>query len=132
QNLLHRQTVQGASTITQQYVKNVYLNSEQTYARKIKEAMLAVKISHRYTKDQILEKYLNTVYFGHGAYGAQAAAETYFGVPASKLTILQGSMLAGLIRAPSSNDPYLNHDGALGRRNLVLDALATYGYLSAD
>ena len=88
-DITHRGLVQGGSTITQQYVRTVYLSNEQTFARKVKEAMLAVKISHRYSKQQILTKYLNAVYFGHGAYGAQAAAETYFGVPAS-----------GLLRSP--------------------------------
>src|SRR5207248_11249953 len=129
-NALSGRIEQGGSTITQQLAKNLFTTGSRTLSRKVHEAVLAVKLERKYTKRQILSMYLNTVYFGHGAYGAQAAAETYFGVPASKLTILQGSMLAGLINAPSTNDPYLNHDGALGRRNLVLDALATYGYLS--
>src|SRR5205807_2527307 len=79
EDLIHHRTVQGGSTITQQYVKNVYTGGERSIFRKVKEALLAIKLEHRYTKRQILEKYLNTIYFGQGAYGAEAAAETYFG-----------------------------------------------------
>ena len=102
QDLVHRSAVQGGSTITQQYVKNVYTGSERTFGRKIKEALLAVKLEHEYSKNQILEKYLNTVYFGHGAYGVQAAAKTYWGEDAKNLTLLQDATLAGAINAPSA------------------------------
>ncbi|HEY1329972.1 MAG TPA: PBP1A family penicillin-binding protein [Actinomycetota bacterium] len=129
-DVTHGSTLQGGSTITQQYVKQVYTGSERTFARKIKEAILAMKISKVYSKNQILEKYLNTVYFGQGAYGAQAAAETYWGVPASKLDLLQSATLAGVIQAPSTYDPVLHPDQARARRNLVLALMAQQGYIT--
>src|SRR5207302_1281696 len=92
-DLRHRQIQQGGSTITQQYVKLVITGSQQSFARKLREAIIAQKLAHQYTKPQILEKYLNTVYFGNGAYGAQAAAATYWGIPASKLSTLQSATL---------------------------------------
>jgi penicillin-binding protein 1A len=130
-DLRHRQLQQGGSTITQQYVKNVYTGGERSFGRKIKEAILAVKLSHKLTKTQILEKYLNTVYFGEGAYGVQAAAETYWGIPASRLNTLQSATLAGLIRAPSTYDPVTSPRAAKERRNLVLAAMADQGYLTS-
>ena len=89
---------QGGSGITQQYVKNAYLSSEQTITRKIKELAISVKLAREYSKDDILEFYLNTVYFGRGAYGIEAAAQTYFGVDGSKLTVAQSAVLAGLLQ----------------------------------
>jgi penicillin-binding protein 1A len=122
--------VQGGSTITQQYVKLVYTSGERTISRKVKEAILAVKLSDTLTKDQILERYLNAVYFGNGAYGAEAAAQTYFGRPAAKLNVVQAALLAGLIRAPSSYDPYRHRKEARARRNLILGLMAQQGYLT--
>ncbi|TMK85286.1 MAG: hypothetical protein E6G44_07590 [Actinobacteria bacterium] len=124
--------VQGGSTITQQYVKLVYTGSERTLSRKLKEAVLAEKISRMYTKNQILDKYLNLVYFGHGAYGAQAAAQTYFGVNAGKLTLGQAALLAGLIQAPADYDPARHAAVAKARRNLVLERMAKQGYMTRD
>jgi len=124
--------VQGGSTITQQYVKLVYTGSERTLSRKLKEAVLAEKISRKYSKKEILEKYLNLVYFGHGAYGAEAAAQTYFGAPASKLSIPQAALLAGLIQAPADYDPIRHRDAARARRNVVLRVMAEQGYLTPD
>jgi 1A family penicillin-binding protein len=123
---------QGGSTITQQFVKNVFTGGERTFARKLHEAILAMKLENQYSKNEILEKYLNTVYFGHGAYGAQAAALTYFGVPASRLRINQAALLAGLIAAPGRWDPARDPDVAMGRRNLVLNRMADQGYLSGE
>ena len=94
--------------ITQQYVKNAYLSSQQTITRKIKELAISVKLAREYSKDDILGFYLNTVYFGRGAYGIEAAAQTYFGVDSSKLTVAQSALLAGLLRAPSYYDPANN------------------------
>src|SRR5204862_3869144 len=94
-DLVQKTSLQGGSTITQQYVKNVYTGSQRTLARKIKEAMIAVKLEKKYSKNQILQKYLNTIYFGHGAYGVEAAAQTYFGVHARQLSVLQSALLAG-------------------------------------
>jgi penicillin-binding protein 1A len=129
-NLRKGEIQQGGSTIAQQYVKNVYTGSERTFARKIKEAILAVKLSHKYSKDEILERYLNTVYFGNGAYGVQAAAQTYWHISASGLTPVQSATLAGLIAAPSHFDPVKYPDAARDRRNIVLSDMAEQGYLS--
>lgn len=112
--------VQGASTITEQLVKNTITGNERTLGRKVKDAILAYQVERRYTKAQILEMYLNTVYFGQGAYGIQAAARTYFSVPARKLTLVQGALLAGLIASPSTFDPVFNPELAVARRNVVL------------
>ena len=112
--------VEGASTITEQLVKNTIGTKEQTFARKVREAEMAYELEDRYSKNQILEMYLNTVYFGQGAHGIQAAAKTYFSVPASKLTLDQSALLAALIRSPASSDPVYHPDMALTRRNVVL------------
>jgi penicillin-binding protein 1A len=118
---------QGGSTITQQLVKNVLTGSERSISRKVREAILAVKLEREWTKDEILETYLNTVYMGHGAYGVEAAARTYFGVGTPGLTLRRSALLAGLIAAPSARDPYLHADAARRARNHVLDRLATVG-----
>src|SRR5205823_3514311 len=120
EDVTHRGVVQGGSTITQQYVKNVYTGNQRTFARKIKEAIIAVKLAHKYSKDEILTKYLNVVYFGNGAYGVQAAAKTYWGIPARRLNTLEAATLAGVISAPSTYDPVRHPDAATARRNLVL------------
>ncbi len=104
-------STQGGSTITQQYVKNTLLTADQTFSRKFQELFLAVKLDNNYSKDEILEGYLNTIYFGRGAYGIQAAAQTYFGVDAAALTAQQGAVLAVLIRSPSAYDPASNPEG---------------------
>ncbi|WP_245177357.1 transglycosylase domain-containing protein [Geodermatophilus sp. DF01_2] len=123
---------QGGSTITQQYVKNAFLTSEQTYSRKFKELFLAVKLDNQYEKDEIFENYLNTIYFGRGAYGIEAAANTYFGVSAAELTPQQGAVLAVLIRSPSNNDPAVDPEGAEESWGLVLDAMVEEGWLSPE
>ena len=116
-------TRQGASTITQQYVRNTLLLDERTQmtaTRKVREAYLAMELEKRYDKTKILEMYLNTVYFGEGAYGAEAAAQTYFARSAKDLTLAQGALLAGLVQSPSRLDPYDNPAGAVARRDEVL------------
>jgi penicillin-binding protein 1A len=144
-DIVKRETVQGASTLTEQLVKNVYAgryvsNADGTtdyvlpprsIKEKIREALLSVKLEQSFTKDQILSKYLNTVYFGHGAYGAEAAAETYFGVHASELTVLQSASLAGVLHAPSLYDPILSPYDNKFRRDYSLDQMVRYGYLDA-
>src|SRR3712207_652458 len=111
-------STQGGSTITQQYVKNAILrNSDQTFSRKFQELFLAIKLDNNYTKGQILENYLNTIYYGRGAYGIEAAANTYFGVPAAELTAQQGAVLAVLIRSPSRYDPEVSPEDAQDRRS---------------
>lgn len=112
--------VEGASTITEQLVKNTIGTDEKTFTRKVREAEMAYELEDRYSKDQILEMYLNTVYFGQGAHGIQAAAKTYFSVPASKLSLGQSALLAALISSPSSYDPVYHPAVAVKRRNLVL------------
>lgn len=112
--------VEGASTITQQYVKNVYFSPERTLRRKVNEAIVAIQLERNYTKDKILEMYLNTIYFGAGSYGIEKASQVYFGVNASDLTLAQAALLAGLIRAPERYSPFNNMEAALNRRNLIL------------
>jgi penicillin-binding protein 1A len=115
--------VQGGSTITQELVRNLYLSQNKTVQRKVVEACLAVKLARAWPKDRILTAYLNDVYYGNHAYGIQAAAETYFSVPASRLTLEQAALLAGLPQAPSYYDPLHNPAAALSRRDAVLRAL---------
>ncbi len=121
--------VEGGSTITQQYVKNAYTGDEQTLSRKFREAVLAYQLEQTLSKDEILAKYLNTVYFGNGAYGIQAAAETYFGRPASELTLAQAALLAGLIAAPADYDPVVRPNLAATRRNQVLTQMRDLGLI---
>jgi len=122
---------QGGSGITQQYVKNAYLSSERTLTRKIKELMIALKLSRNYSKNQILEYYLNTVYFGRGAYGIEAAARAFFGEHVEQLTVAQGALLAGLLRAPSYYDPANNPGPARERWQYVVDGLVSTKHLTA-
>jgi len=122
-NLRARELVQGGSTITQQLVRNLYISRERTVQRKLKEACLAIKLNERWPKERILTTYLNQVYFGSLAYGAEAAAQTYFSRPARALTLPQAALLAGLIKAPSAYDPFAAPAEALARRTQVLDAM---------
>jgi membrane peptidoglycan carboxypeptidase len=123
-------STQGGSGITQQYVKNAYLSNAQSLSRKLKELMIAVKLTREYSKDQILEFYLNTVYFGRNTYGIQAAAQAYFGVNVEQLTTAQGALLAGVLRAPSYYDPAANPAQAKLRWQYVLDGMVTTGHLT--
>jgi 1A family penicillin-binding protein len=122
--------VSGASTITQQLVKNTLLGPEQTAERKIKEAFLAMELTRRYSKDQILEMYMNEIAYGNRAYGIEAAAETYFGKPARELTLPEASLLAGLPQAPSYYDPYTNLPAAKDRQSYVLDQMLKTGAIT--
>ncbi|MDQ6616250.1 MAG: transglycosylase domain-containing protein [Actinomycetota bacterium] len=124
--------VQGASTITQQLVKTVLNTPEKTLDRKLKDAVISTRLEGRYTKKQILEAYLNTVYFGNGAYGVQAAAETYFNENISAVTPVQAALLAGMIRDPQGYDPLLNPHDSTARRNFVLQRMVTQGHLSQN
>ncbi|MDQ6670259.1 MAG: PBP1A family penicillin-binding protein [Chloroflexota bacterium] len=121
----------GASTITQQLVKNTLLGPEQTAQRKIKEAFLAMELTRRYTKDQILEMYMNEILYGNRAYGIEAAAETYFAKPAKDLSLSEASFLAGLPQAPSHYDPYTNMPAAKDRQAYVLDQMVHTGAITA-
>ena len=120
---------QGGSTITQQYVKLTYLSTERTIERKIKEAVLAIKLEQELSKEEILERYLNLVYFGRGAYGVGTAAEVYFGKPIEQIDLAEAAYLAGLIRAPEAADATRNAEEATRRRLTVLDAMLEEGYI---
>jgi penicillin-binding protein 1A len=123
--------VQGGSTIAQELVRNLYLSREQTLQRKVIEACLAIKLARAWPRHTILNAYLNDVYYGNHAYGIQAAAETFFSVPASRLTLEQAALIAGLPQAPSYYDPLHNPAAALGRRDEVLRALERSGDITA-
>ena len=129
-NNLRGRDVQGGSTITQQYVKNAYLTQERTYTRKTKEAIIAIKLNREFSKQQILEWYLNTIYYGRGAYGIEAAAETYFKRPVQKLTVAQGAVLAASIRSPARYDPQEHPDNAHARWQFVIDGMVKEGWLT--
>ena len=132
-NLVAGEIEQGGSTLTQQLVKNVLIDApERTFARKFQEAALAIRLERRYEKPEILELYMNEAYYGNGAYGIEKAAETYFHTRASKLTLRQAALLAGLIRAPGAYDPVTNPAVATARRNLVLDRMAELGWADPD
>ncbi|RDV83200.1 transglycosylase domain-containing protein [Ammonifex thiophilus] len=128
-NLTKKGIYEGGSTITQQLARNCFLSQERTWKRKIQEAILALAIERHYRKQEILEFYLNHVYFGAGAYGIQAAARTYFNKDVSQLTLEEGALLAGLVQAPSAYSPFENPKAALDRRNVVLDAMVRWGFL---
>jgi membrane peptidoglycan carboxypeptidase len=122
---------QGASTITQQYAKIAFLTQERSWDRKVKEALLATKLETLVSKDEILENYLNTIYFGRGAYGIEAAAIAYFGVPAGELTLEQGAVLAALIKSPSGLTPEDRPDDLKARWQYVLDGMQEEGWINA-
>jgi penicillin-binding protein 1A len=121
--------VEGGSTITQQLVKILYVGTADTLRRKLDEASLAWQLEDQLSKDQILTRYLNTIYFGQGAYGAQAAAQTYFSVDAEDLSVAQSALLAGLISAPNHFDPFVQPEAAYGRRNVVLRVMRELGFI---
>ena len=132
-NYKQGEIVQGASTITQQMVGLAKLDRrEKTWQRKVKEGLLAIKVEKEYTKDQILELYLNWVYFGSGAYGIEAAAQTFFGKPALDLKTQEAALLAGLVQNPSLYSPRINPKSALKRRSQVLDAMTETGSLTVE
>lgn len=122
----------GGSTITQQYVKTAFLSPEQTLSRKVKEALFAYRVENELTKDQILELYLNTIYFGHGAYGVEAASQAYFGSTVDKLTLAQSAVLAGVIKSPGRYSPYLEPEAGKDRRDTVLSQMEEQGYITAE
>jgi membrane peptidoglycan carboxypeptidase len=123
---------QGGSTITQQYAKNAYLTQKRTFSRKIKEFFISLKLAHKLSKDQVLERYLNTIYFGRGASGIQVAAKTYFGRDAAHLSVAQGAVLAASIRSPAAYDPTRHPAAAKARWEYVLDGMVKKGWLTPD
>jgi penicillin-binding protein 1A len=131
-NVLHRGVSQGGSTITQQLAKNLFLTQERTFSRKLQEVVLALWLEHKFSKDQILELYLNRVYFGAGAYGVEAAAQRYFGKSARQMTLAEAAMLAGLVKSPSRLAPTRNFDAAQRRAQIVLGAMVDAGFVKDD
>ncbi len=131
-NIRAGHVVQGGSTITQQVVKNVLLTSERTFSRKVKEAILAYRIERELTKEQILEVYLNMVYLGHGAYGVEAAARSYFGRSVSDLSLAEAAMLAGLVKAPGKTSPLLDFERARERQWYVLTQMEENGMVTRE
>ncbi|HKM38947.1 MAG TPA: penicillin-binding protein 1A [bacterium] len=127
-----RQSFEGGSTITQQLVKNAFLTQEQTWKRKVQEAILALQVERRYTKDQILEMYFNEIYFGRGAYGVQAASRTYFSKDVSELNLAEAAFIAGITKNPSLYSPFEAFDTAKSRQELVLDNMVRAGFISTE
>jgi penicillin-binding protein 1A len=130
QNIRGHKLTQGGSTITQQLARNIYLSQQKTMSRKLQEAVLAVKIERTYSKNQILELYLNQVYYGSGAYGVETASKVYFGKDVKRLSLAQCALLAGLPQSPSLSSPYVDKERAIRRRDVVLERMCHYGYIS--
>ncbi|PGT89604.1 transglycosylase domain-containing protein [Bacillus sp. AFS040349] len=122
--------VQGASTITQQYARNLFLKHEKTWQRKANEALYTIRLEQNYSKDNILEGYLNTIYYGHGVYGIQAASNYYFGKNASELTLPEAALLAGIPKGPNLYSPYVNREKAEERQHVILHTMQNEGYLT--
>ena len=123
---------QGGSTITQQLAVNTFLTREETLSRKIKDALLALQIERTFTKDEILEMYLNLIYFGHGAYGIVAASELYFNKPVSELSLAESALLAGIPRRPYYYSPFINIEASLKRKNVILKRMFNLGYINEN
>jgi penicillin-binding protein 1A len=130
ENITVGHVAQGGSTITQQLAKNLFLDPKRTFDRKVQEAMLALYLESRYSKDQILTLYLNRVYFGAGVFGIQAASERFFGKPATQLTLTEAAMLAGSVKAPARFNPQSDADASIGRAGVVLDAMDDAGFIN--
>jgi len=132
QDLIAGHVVQGGSTLTQQLAKNLFLEPARTFERKMQEALLALYLESRYSKDQILTLYLNRVYFGAGVYGIEAAAERFFGKPANRLTLTEAAMLAGSVKAPARFNPLTDADASESRAQVVLRAMLDAGFISEE
>lgn len=131
-DVIARSKVEGASTITQQLAKNLYLTNDKSWLRKTKEVMIALYLEREFTKDEILEMYLNAVYFGQGQYGIEAAANKYFYKSVGDLSLEEGALLAGMVKAPNGYSPIDHEEKALNRRNLVLETMSDAGYISEE
>ncbi|NMO97906.1 transglycosylase domain-containing protein [Paenibacillus lemnae] len=129
-NLEHMNSRQGASTLTQQLARNLYLSHEKTLTRKLKEARYTAQLEMKYTKDEILEMYLNEIYYGHGAYGIESASRMYFGKPAKDLNLAESAMLAGIPKGPTYYSPYNHMENAVNRQNIVLNAMTQTGSIT--
>jgi 1A family penicillin-binding protein len=124
--------VQGASTITQQYARNLFLEHDKTWKRKLHEALYSIRLEMNYSKKEILEGYLNTIYYGHRAYGVQAASNYYFGKDAGELSLAEASMLAGIPKGPSIYSPLISLENAKGRQRLILQSMVKNNYITKD
>ena len=131
-DVIERRKAGGASTLTQQLARKLFLTDEKTWERKVKEALLAIRIEKRYTKREIFTLYCNQMYFGHGVYGVQAASRLYFDKPAKDLNLEEAAMIAGILQGNVRQSPYVNMDAALRRRNYTLTRMAEVGYITAD
>ncbi len=131
-NITTKSLKEGASTISQQLIKNTHLSSEKTFERKLKEISLTRKLEKAYSKDEILERYLNVIYYGNNCYGIANAANYYFSKPASELNLEESALLAGMIKSPSKFSPITKEEAALARRNLVLDEMKKDGYITEE
>jgi penicillin-binding protein 1A len=130
-NVIEMRKAGGASTLTQQLARKLFLTDEKTWERKVKELLLSVQIEKRYTKEEIFTLYCNQMYFGHGAYGVEAAAQLYFGKPVKDLAVEEAAMIAGILQGNARQSPYVNMNAALRRRNYTLDRMASEGYIPA-
>lgn len=131
-NILSSAKKEGGSTISQQVVKNLFLTQDKTFTRKGKELVLAILLEHYYTKDEILELYVNSIYFGPHAVGIQAACHIFFNTTPDKLTLSQASLLAGLIQAPNRYNPYTHYEEAKKRQQVVLSFMTKQGYITSQ
>lgn len=129
-NVINMDKVQGASTITQQLARNLYLTHERTWDRKVKEALISLQLEMQYSKEDILEQYLNQIYYGHAAYGIESAAKMYFGKSAADLTLAESALLAGVPKGPKYYSPYMDEDNAKQRQRLVLNSMVTNGFIT--
>src|SRR5687767_3382959 len=130
-DIIERRKAGGASTLTQQLTRKLFLTDEKTWERKIKEAILAIQIEKRYTKNEIFTLYCNQMYFGHGVYGVQAASRLYFGKPAKDLSLEEAALIAGILQGNVRQSPYVNMEAALRRRNYTLGRMAEVGFIPA-
>lgn len=130
-NLVKMRKAGGASTLTQQLARKLFLTDEKTWERKVKELLLSVQIEKRYTKEEIFTLYCNQMYFGHGAYGVEAASQLYFGKPVKDVAVEEAALIAGILQGNARQSPYINPDAARRRRNYTLDRMAAEGYIPA-
>jgi 1A family penicillin-binding protein len=131
-NLEEGRTVEGGSTLTMQLIKNLFLTPERSISRKVAEAVLSLRLEQIFTKDQILEMYLNQVYWGHNTYGVETAAQSYFNKSSADLTLAEAAMMAGLIQAPEEYSPFIDYQLAKARQRTVLDRMETLGWITAE
>src|SRR5687767_1898733 len=131
-DIMERRKAGGASTLTQQLTRKLFLTDEKTWERKIKEAILAIQIEKRYTKREIFTFYCNQMYFGHGVYGVEAASRLYFGKSAKDLTLDEAALIAGILQGNVRQSTYVNMDAALRRSNYTLSRMADVGYISVQ